>query len=93
MALKDKSKLFAALERLRPSLYEGAVKEGLDHLFITDETYGPQSFIYVDVKPGDRAALAAELSAEGFVDNPNYNSHGCVMEIEVAYFKGQNCYE
>lgn len=73
---------------------------------ISDETYGPKSFVYVydalATLGVSRAQVIKDLVSEGFPKpgqwgmHKDWNKHDCEgqgVEIRVSYFKGQRWWE
>jgi len=85
MAKKSKKKLFEALDQFfGTDVYS---KDSLNAQGIGDETYGKESFIYVDSK-GKRSELESFLRVNDFQINPRYGKGGDYVEVAVSYFKG-----
>jgi len=87
MALKSKKKLFEALDQFfGTDVYS---KEGLNAKGIGDETYGKDSYIYIDCQ-GKRNELETFLRWNDFTPNSGYGKGGDYTEVGVSYFKGYN---
>ena len=81
----SKKKLFKALDLFFDTdVYS---TQGLKAQGIGDETYGKDSFIYVDTK-GKRGELERFLRGLGFGVNTNYSKGSDFTEVAVSYFKG-----
>jgi hypothetical protein len=82
---KSKQQLFADLEKIDPVRFKGA---DLGRPYISDETYGRESMIYVTwANPEEREKGEAELSKLGHKVN-SYDAKGKSSEVQVSYFKG-----
>lgn len=85
--MKSKKKLFEALDEFYGvKVYS---TQGLDAPGIGDETYGRESFIYVDTQ-GRRGELERFLRGQGFTVNTNYSKGSDFTEVAVSYFKGHH---
>lgn len=91
--MKSKTKLFKFFKE------KYGVDLNLKSTGISDETYGPRSFVYVynslTTLGVDREQAIKDLVAAGFPkpgiwgSNPEYTT-GQGLEIRVSYFKGKN---
>jgi len=84
---QSKKKLFSALDTFFGT--DTYSKEGLNAEGIGDETYGKDSFIYVDSR-GKRGELEQFLRGLGFGVNTNYSKGSDYTEVAVSYFKGHH---
>ena len=92
---KSKKQLFTDLETLVGSILTSSFKDvstlGLKHPEISNETYGRDSFIYINIPAGvNFAALEQKLQALGHKVEPNYSryNNGKTVAVQVTYFKG-----
>jgi hypothetical protein len=89
----SKKQLFISLDEFYNDRYgygESAYQlQELSHPFISNETYGRKSMIYIHTGDTDiRKKLESWLDADGFKVNRNYSKGNPVTEVQVSYFKG-----
>ncbi|MEF8794018.1 hypothetical protein [Thiohalorhabdus sp.] len=93
MGLKSKKKLFEFLDTVDPTLIGGVgyfAKHGLNHVKVSDETYGKRSMIYLSARGWqERIELERQLKRNGFHPQEDYGVPG-KLEVQVSYFKGKN---
>lgn len=92
---KSKKQLFNDLASLVGTMLTPSFKDvntlGLKHPEIGNETYGRESYIYINVPTGvDFVALEQKLQALGHKIEPNYSryNNGKTVAVQVTYFKG-----
>ncbi len=83
---KSKAQLFKDLEKIDPDRFKGA---DLGRPYISDETYGKDSMIYVTWEtPEARKEGERVLQKLGYKINDRYSPGGRTSEVQVSYFKG-----
>ena len=88
-AIKSKKQLFPLLDKFFST--DKYSKNGLN--VVGNETYGKQSFIYVDTdSPEERRNLESFLTNNGFTVSTEYWPGGKCAEVRVSYFRGTNWY-
>jgi hypothetical protein len=87
--MKSKTALFRDLAELIPDLFADAPKTGLHTKGISDETYGKESFIYVNFRSREeRKDMEEKLRERGWKPDRRYCPEGTTTEVPVSYFKG-----
>jgi hypothetical protein len=92
---KSKKQLFKDLEILVGTVltanFKDVSKFGLNHPEIGNETYGKESYIYINIPVGvDFSALEQKLQNMGHKIEPNYSRYnkGKTVAVQVTFFKG-----
>ncbi len=86
--MKSKTKLFKDLEEINPEYFKGV---NLDHPKIGDETYGPESYVYIMCQSSeDRSLVENKLERKGHIVSRDYAKGSPRTQVRVSYFKGRN---
>jgi hypothetical protein len=87
--MKSKKVLFQDLAQTGLPEFGDILKCKLEHRKVSNETYGPKSFIYVTFSDhSQRRTMERQLEARGHKVCPDYWPGSAVAEIQVSYFKG-----
>lgn len=86
--MKSKRTLWQDLAALGEPTLDGIAALQLDHIKISNETYGRKSMIYVTWPKGRRVAMEQKLALRGHKIHTSYWPGSNTSEIQVTYFKG-----
>lgn len=88
--MKSQTSLYRDLCEILPLYFSKAPEVRLNHSLISNETYGRDSHIYVQVPESEtRRKIEDELTRRGHKVCHNYHPTGRSIDVRVSYFRGR----